>query len=138
MNRVFLIGNLTRDPEVKYLQSGDAVANLRVAVSKKYTTTSGEKRESVLYIGVTVWKAQAENAGKYLEKGSKVAVEGELQSRDWTAKDGGKRTEIEVGNAFVEYLSFKKDGGGARAGAESGAAASGSPAGPQGDEDVPF
>jgi len=92
LNKVLLIGNLTRPPELRYTPSGTAVADLRLAVNRNYTTQSGEKREEACFLTVVVWGKQAESCGEYLDKGSGVFVEGRLQTRDWEGKDGGKRT----------------------------------------------
>jgi len=96
LNKVFLIGNLTKQPELRYTPSGTAVADLRLAVNRNYTTQGGEKREEVCFLTVVVWGKQAESCGEYLDKGSPILVEGRLQTREWEAKDGGKRTVIEV------------------------------------------
>src|SRR5262249_20744847 len=91
LNKVFLIGNLTRAPELRYTPSGTAVADLRLAVNRNYTTQGGEKREETCFLTVVVWGKQAESSGEYLDKGSPVMVEGRLQTRDWETKDGQKR-----------------------------------------------
>ena len=83
LNKVFLIGNLTRAPELRYTPSGTAVADLRLAVNRNYTTQGGEKREETCFLTVVVWGKQAESGGEYLDKGSPVIVEGRLQTRDW-------------------------------------------------------
>ena len=82
LNKVLLIGNLTRPPELRYTPSGTAVADLRLAVNRNYSTQSGEKREEVCFLTVVVWGKQAESCGEYLDKGSQVFVEGRLQTRD--------------------------------------------------------
>ena len=81
LNKVLLIGNLTRPPELRYTPSGTAVADLRLAVNRNYTTQSGEKREEACFLTVVVWGKQAESCGEYLDKGSQVFVEGRLQTR---------------------------------------------------------
>ena len=88
LNKVFLIGNLTRMPELRYTPSGTAVTDLRLAVNRNYTTQSGEKREDTCFLTVVVWGKQAETCREYLDKGSPVLIEGRLQTRDWEAKDG--------------------------------------------------
>ena len=79
LNKVFLAGNLTRDPEVRYTPSGTAVAKLGLAVSDSYTNKAGEKVESTCFVDVDVWSRQAETCGEYLTKGSPVLIEGRLQ-----------------------------------------------------------
>jgi len=104
LNKVFLIGNLTKPPELRYTPSGTAVADLRLAVNRNYTTQGGEKREEVCFLTVVVWGKQAESCGEYLDKGSPILVEGRLQMREWEAKDGGKRTVIEVVAERVQFM----------------------------------
>jgi len=82
LNKVLLIGNLTRAPELRYTPSGTAVSDLRLAVNRAYTTQGGDKREETCFLTVVVWGKQAESAAQYLDKGSPVMVEGRLQTRD--------------------------------------------------------
>ncbi len=103
MNSVNIIGNLTRDPEVRQTPSGTSVCEFSIAVNDGY----GEKQHTS-FIDVTAWQKQAENVGKYLEKGSKVGVEGSLRQDRWEASDGGKRSKLKV-NAFrVHFLGQPK------------------------------
>ncbi len=104
LNKVFLIGNLTRDPELRYIPSGSAVATFTVAVNRVYKTQTGEKKEQVSFIRIVVWGRRAEVCGEYLSKGSPVFVEGRLQSRDWEAQDGQKRNTIEVVADNIQFL----------------------------------
>ena len=117
LNKVLLIGNLTRPPELRYTPSGTAVADLRLAVNRNYTTQSGEKREEACFLTVIVWGKQAESCGEYLDKGSQVFVEGRLQTRDWEGKDGQKRTATEVVAERVQFMSRTKGGGAGNMGA---------------------
>ncbi len=138
LNKVLLIGNLTRAPDLRYTPSGTAVADLRMAVNRNYTTQSGEKREETFFVNVVVWGKQAESSGEYLDKGSQIFVEGRLQTRDWEGKDGQKRSVTEVVAERVQFLSRTKGGGaGAPAPAAAPAFAEEAPAG-GGDDDVPF
>ena len=138
LNKVLLIGNLTRAPELRYTPSGTAVADLRLAVNRNYTTQSGEKREDTFFVNVVVWGKQAESSGEYLDKGSSIFVEGRLQTRDWEGKDGQKRSVTEVVAERVQFLSRTKGGGaGAPAPATAPAFAEEAPAA-GGDDDVPF
>ena len=107
VNRVFLMGNLTRDPEVRYLQSGKAVADLGLAVNRKYKTSSGEDREEVLFVDVVVWERQAETAAQYLKKGSSVFVEGSLQLDTWESNNE-KRSKIKVRADNVQFMDRKR------------------------------
>ena len=104
LNKVFLIGNLTRAPELRYTPSGTAVSDLRLAVNRSYTTQGGEKREETCFLTVVVWGKQAESAAQYLDKGSPVLVEGRLQTRDWETKDGQKRNVVEVVAERLQFL----------------------------------
>src|SRR5918996_2472482 len=92
LNKVLLIGNLTRPPELRYTPSGTAVADLRLAVNRNYSTQSGERREETCFLTVVVWGKQAESCGEYLDKGSQVFVEGRLQTRDLGRQEGAKST----------------------------------------------
>jgi len=104
LNKVFLIGNLTRPPELRYTPSGTAVADLRLAVNRNYTTQGGDKREETCFLTVVVWGKQAEACSEYLDKGSPVMIEGRLQTRDWETKDGQKRTVVEVVAERVQFM----------------------------------
>ncbi len=104
LNRVFLIGNLTRDPELRYVPGGEAVSNLRLAVNRKYRDANGELKDDTCFITVVVWGKQAENCSEYLSKGSPVFVEGSLQSRSWETQDGQKRNVIEVRARRIQFL----------------------------------
>jgi len=104
LNRVFLIGNLTRDPELRYVPGGSAVSNLRLAVNRRYRDANGEVKDSTCFITVVVWGKQAENCSEYLSKGSPVFVEGSLQSRTWETQDGQKRNVIEVNARRIQFL----------------------------------
>ena len=108
LNKVFLLGNLTRTPELRYTPSGMAVADLRLAVNRNYTTQSGEKRKDTCFLNVVVWGKQAEACREYLDKGSPILVEGRLQTRDWEAKDGQKRTVTEVVAERVQFMERGK------------------------------
>ena len=103
-NKVLLIGNLTRDPELRYVPSGTAVATFTVAVNRVYTSQAGEKKEEVSFIRIVVWGRRAEVCGEYLSKGSPVFIEGRLQSRSWEGQDGQKRSTMEVIADNVQFL----------------------------------
>ncbi|MBU3759274.1 MAG: single-stranded DNA-binding protein [Candidatus Omnitrophica bacterium] len=107
-NKVLLMGNLTRDPEMRYIPSGQPVTSFSVAVNRTYAAPSGEKKEEVSYVRVVVWGRSAENCNEYLRKGSSVFVEGRLQSRSWEAQDGSKRSTLEVIAQSVQFLSRPK------------------------------
>ncbi len=109
LNRVFLIGNLTRDPEVRYIPSGAAVADLRMAVSRKYKTGTGEEKEETCFVTVTVWGRQAETCGEYLRKGSQAFIEGRLKYDEWE-KEGVKQNRITVVAERVQFMGAPKRG----------------------------
>lgn len=104
LNKVLLIGNLTRDPELRYVPSGTAVATFTIAVNRVYTSQAGEKKEETSFVRVVVWGRRAEVCGEYLRKGSPVFIEGRLQSRNWETQDGQKRSTIEVIADNVQFL----------------------------------
>jgi single-strand DNA-binding protein len=103
-NRVFLIGNLTKDPELRYTPQGTAVVNLRLAVNRRYRNKNQELKEETCFITAVVWNKQAETCNQYLHKGSPCFVEGRLQSRSWEDAQGQKRSVIEVRAERVQFL----------------------------------
>lgn len=108
MNKVYLIGNLTRDPELSETNSGIAVCRFAIAVNRSYNNADGERITD--FFNITVWRTQAENCGKYLKKGSKVAVVGSLQNRTYDDKEGIKRQVTDIVANEVEFLSSKMSG----------------------------
>jgi len=112
-NKVILLGNLTRDPEVRYTPKGTAVTDLGLAVNRTYTADNGEKREEVTFVDVTFWGRTAEVAGEYLKKGRPVFVEGRLQLDSWDDKTSGqKRTKLKVIGENMQMLGAPRGGGG--------------------------
>ena len=103
MNKVILVGNLTRDPELSETPSGIAVCRFSIAVSRDYANSDGSRDTD--FFNVTVWRGRAENCGKYLKKGNKVAVVGSLQNRSYEDKDGIKRNVTDVVANEVEFLT---------------------------------
>ncbi len=119
-NKVILLGNLTRDPEVRYTPKGSAVCDLGIAVNRVYTTEGGEKREEVTYVDVVLWARLAEIAGEYLKRGRPVFIEGRLQMDTWDDKQTGqKRTRLRVVGETMQLLGGRPAGTGA-APAEAG------------------
>lgn len=104
-NKVLLMGHLTRDPELRYVPSGQGVTSFTVAVNRVYNSQNGERKEEVSFIRVVAWGRMAETCNEYLKKGSPVFVEGRLQSRSWDAQDGTKRSTLEVIAQSVQFLS---------------------------------
>ena len=113
LNKVFMMGNLTRDPELRYLPSGQLVTSFSIAMNRVYNSQTGEKKEEVSYVRVVVWARLAEICNEYLKKGSPVFVEGRLQSRSWEAQDGTKRSSVEVIAQNVQFLPRGGQGRGA-------------------------
>lgn len=103
-NRVILAGNITRDPEVRYIPSGTAVADMTLAINRKYRTSSGEAQEETCFVDITVWGKQAETCGQYLKKGSSVLLEGRLKLDRWE-KDGQKHSRLTVVADRVQFLN---------------------------------
>ena len=103
-NKVLLMGNLTKDPELRYTPQGIAVVNLRLAVNRKYRTKDQELKEEVCFITAVVWSKQAETCNQYLHKGSSIFIEGRLQSRSWEDTAGAKRSVIEVRAERVQFM----------------------------------
>src|ERR1700730_17301418 len=111
-NKVILLGNLTRDPEVRYTPKGSAVCDLGVAVNRTYTLDSGEKREEVTFVDVVLWVRLAEIAREDLTKGRPVCIEGRLQMDSWDDKQTGqKRTKLRVIGEIMQLLGSRPTGG---------------------------
>ena len=121
-NKVMLIGNLTRDPEIKYTPKGTAIADIGLAVNRNYTTEGGEKREETTFIDVTLWGRVAEIVGEYCKKGRPLFVEGRLQLDTWEDKQSGqKRSKLKVVGENIQLLGSREGGGGGGSGGgESG------------------
>jgi single-strand DNA-binding protein len=146
LNRVFLAGRLTRDPELRYLPSGVALCKLSVANSRYYKGKDGERREETVFADVTVWERQAEWIGERLRKGRPVLVEGRLRQDEWEDKaTGQKRSRLEITAQRVTPLDWDEDGrsGGATSRPASAAAPSSAPSPrvieePIPEDDIPF
>lgn len=136
VNRVILLGNLTRDPELRYTQGGAAVCSFGLAVNRKYTS-NGEQRESTTFVDLTAWGKQAELIEKHLGRGQPIFVEGRLEFDTWDGKDGEKKSKLSVTVEQFQFIGSKgdrADGGGSRRQAERAASSTGA------DDfgDVPF
>jgi len=108
-NKIILAGNLTRDIEVRYTQSGSAIGNTAIATSRKFKSQTGEQKEEVLFVDITFFGRTAEIANQYLRKGSKVLVDGRLKLDQWTAQDGSKRSKHSVVVENLQMLGSKSD-----------------------------
>jgi single-strand DNA-binding protein len=129
LNKVMIIGNLTRDPEIKYTPKGTAVAQIGLAVNRFYTTDSGEKQEETTFVDVELWGRQAEVAGEYLKKGRPVFIEGRLKLDSWDDKaTGQKRSKMKVVGEQLQLLGGREGGapgGGGGGGGEYGGGSGG-------------
>ena len=149
LNRVTLVGRLTRDPELRHTSGGDGVCSMRLAVSSRARDENGQWGDKSNYFDVTVFGRQAENAANYLGKGRRIGVDGRLSWREWTAQDGAKRQTVEVIANDIFFLDSRGEGGGASGGGASSQGWS-APAGtdlpvntsdmssPVSDDDIPF
>lgn len=120
VNKVFLIGNLGADPEVRYTPSSAAVANFRIATTEVWNDKAGERQERTEWHRIVVWGKQAEHCGEYLRKGRSVHIEGRLQTREWEDKSGQKRYTTEIVADRVTFLGSRADGGGGGGGGGGG------------------
>jgi len=113
VNKVILVGNCTRDPEVRYTPKGTAVTDLGLAMNRYYSSDGGEKREETTFVDVTLWGRQAEVAAEYLKKGRPVYIEGRLQMDSWEDKNSGqKRSKLKVVGEQMQLLGGREGGGG--------------------------
>lgn len=120
VNRVILVGNLGADPELRYTQGGQAVANLRIATSESWTDRDGNKQERTEWHSISVWGKQAEHCGQYLAKGRQIYVEGRLQTREYVDKEGVSRKVWEVMADRINFLGGGRDDASAGRGAQGG------------------
>ncbi len=137
-HRIILVGNLGRDPELRYTPSGQAVCNLSVASNRRYTDSNGQQREETIWFRVSVWGRQAETVNQYLRKGRQVLVEGRLiadengNPRIWNRQDGTPAASFEVSAQTVRFLGGRAEADAAPGEVETSAAA------PAEEEDIPF
>lgn len=136
MNRIFLIGNLTRDPELTTTPNGVSVCRMSIAVQRRFSNAEGGREAD--FFNITAWRGTAENCAKFLKKGNKISVTGSIQIRSYDKADGSKGTSVDVVADEVEFLSSKNDSsnseGGATVGGASAPVADLQPV----DEDLPF
>ena len=109
LNKATLIGNLTRDPDLRYTPAGTAVCTIGLATNRQWVTESGEKKEDAEFHRLVAWNKLAEICSQFLKKGRKIYVEGRLQTRNWTAKDGGARTTTEIVISDMIILDSRRD-----------------------------
>ena len=143
-NKVILMGNLTRDPEVRYTSSGTAIAKLGIAVNRYWSNKDGQKQEETTFVDVDAFGRQAETIGQYLKKGRPIMVEGRLKLDQWDDKQTGqKRSKLGVVLDRFEFIDSRGEGGGGDFSSESSSSSGGGAAPAQGggfaeDDDVPF
>ena len=142
INRVILVGNLTRDPELRHTPSGTAVCKLRVAVNTRQKDGTGQWVDKPNYFDVTVWGNQGESCAQYLSKGRPIGIDGRLDWREWEAQDGTKRQAVEIIAENVQFLGSRGDGEGRTQfvpeGATAAAADADFPGSAASDDDIPF
>ncbi len=152
-NKIILVGNLGKDPELRYTPAGDAVCDISIATNERKKDKSGEFQEIATWFRVTLWRNQAENAAKYLTKGSQVYLEGRLSLEEWTDRDGNTRQTLAVQGTDMRFIGSRGDGGGSGGGhseneqefagpassqSSGGTATSPAPQAPAADDDIPF
>ena len=159
-NKIIIVGNLGRDPDLRYTPQGIAVCSFSMATNEKRKDKSGELQDITTWFKVTLWRQQAENAAKYLTKGSPVYIEGRLRIEEWTDRDNNNRYTLDVQATDMQFISSRGEGGGgdysggghedehdthsgppaasSTAGASDSGASSGSAAAPAADDDIPF
>jgi single-strand DNA-binding protein len=159
-NKIILVGNLGKDPELRYTPQGDAVCSFSLATNEKKRDKAGELQDVTTWFKVTLWRRQAETAAKYLSKGRPVYIEGRLQLEEWTDRDGNNRYSLGVQATDMQFISAGREEGGnyssmgddeptysgapssspSSAGASSGGGSSAPApvAQPAGDDDIPF
>jgi single-strand DNA-binding protein len=136
VNKVILIGNLGRDPELRYTQSGQAVANFTLATSERFANKSGEQQERTEWHRIVAWGKTGELCAQYLSKGRSVYVEGRLQTREWEDKEGQKRSTTEIVAQNVTFLGGPRGSGGPGGG--GGDAPQRESSAPPASDDIPF
>ncbi len=139
VNKVILIGNLGKDPEVRYTQSGTAVTNFSLATNEQFTKKDGNREDRTEWHNIVAWGRTAELCSQYLSKGRQVYLEGRLQTREWEDREGNKRRTTEVVANTVQFLGNRGAGGGGGGGGRPAGNEDGgqSPA-PAADDDIPF
>lgn len=135
MNKVYLIGNLTRDPEISTTTSGISVCRMSIAVSRRFANAEGSRDTD--FFNVTAWRGTADNCAKFLKKGNKIAVSGSIQTRNYEKADGTKGFSVDIVADEVEFLSSKNDGT-AEGGMSMGGSSQVSDLQPIDDDNLPF
>jgi len=134
-NKVILMGNLTRDPEMRYTPSGTPVTEFGLAVNRRYTTKDAQQKEEVAFVDITAWGRQAEVIHQYMKKGRRLFLEGRLVYDAWTSKDGQKRSKLRVRLDSFQFMDGPRDGDAPQ---ESPSPPDAAPQTPVDDDDIPF
>jgi single-strand DNA-binding protein len=137
LNKVILIGRLTRDPQLRYTPQGTAVAEMGLAVNRSFTDGSGQKREETCFVEVVMWQKQAETCAKYLRKGSPIFVEGRLSFDSWEGNDGQRRSRLRVVAEGFQFMDSPQDRRAREGSAAAGVEPVPEPAVPEGPADQP-
>lgn len=146
-NRVILVGNLTRDPELRYIPSGTPVTDIGLAVNDRRKNSEGEWVDETTFVDITLWGRQAEVASEYLSKGSPVLIEGRLKLDTWETNDGQKRSRLKVIGQRMQMLGAPREGGGGRRAPQDSQYSQPAPRDedsdapppePPGDDEIPF
>ncbi len=137
VNKVILIGNVGKDPEIRYMQSGEPIANFSLATNEVWNDKSGQRQERTEWHRIVVWGKKAEVVSKYLRKGRQVYVEGRLQTRQWDDKDGNKKYTTEIKADRITLLGGGGGGGGGRSFDKGADRGDRGPSGPGGGQDEP-
>ena len=145
-NKIIVVGNLGRDPELRYTPQGDAVCDFSIATNERKRDKAGEYQDVTTWFKVTLWRRLAENASKYLTKGKPVYIEGRLQIEEWTDRDGNKRFSLVVQATDMHFIGGENRGEDAAAGASATndfsrgdfTATDNAPANTPSDDDIPF
>jgi len=138
VNKVILVGNLGKDPEVRFTPNGQAIAKFPIATTEKWRDQQGQMQERTEWHNIVVWGKQAETCGQYLAKGRQVFIEGRIQTRNYDDKDGNKRYITEIVAQNVRFLGSGGGGGGRGAHDSSVSVPQGEDPGPPGEDDIPF
>jgi single-strand DNA-binding protein len=138
VNKVILVGNLGRDPELRYTQGGQAVANFSLATTENFSNRDGQRQERTEWHRIVVWGKTAENCAQYLSKGRSVYIEGRIQTREWEDKEGQKQRTTEVVAQTVQFLGGPRGGGSGSGGGGSDRGGSQDETPPPQGEDIPF
>ncbi len=136
--KVIIIGNLGRDPEMRYTPSGVPVTSFSVATSRRWTNSNDEQQQKTTWFRVTAWRRLAETCNQYLSKGRQVMVEGEIDTSAWTSADGEARAALELTARTIKFLGSRSDQGGGSYGPPAASAGEPAASAPSDEDEIPF